>query len=218
MFEILFSYYEKSDGGYDTSKKLELKKVLGKNKDVSLDSVAKFIFSQLSRRDIFICGTQIFEYKMCELNFKESKDGVVIKNKKFTFDGGVVDVSGIDVADNEIVETKVAKKPQVSKVSTVKVIREEVFGLDIPGPSPFKSLTKGKSYRIVKEYDLSGDYVVISDNNMELKVSCVYFSAVPQGIKYDGPVYGLDEAQNTQGNIVYGGEIVQTEMAAMPRR
>lgn len=44
---------------------------------------------QLARRDIFVSGVEVFELSKKPISFRESDGGVVIKNKKFTFDHSV---------------------------------------------------------------------------------------------------------------------------------
>ena len=42
--------------------------------------------SQLARRDIWVVDVDILEFKRQKINFRETKGGIVIKNKKFSLD------------------------------------------------------------------------------------------------------------------------------------
>lgn len=90
-YEITYLFHErKEDGSYDTTNKKELKKKVGTGfDDTPLEKVAASVLSQLSRRDIWVVDVKVFELVKKEINYKESKDGrgIVLKNKKFSFDG-----------------------------------------------------------------------------------------------------------------------------------
>jgi len=45
--------------------------------------------AQLARRDLWVISVKIYEYKKQELTFRETKGGIVIKNKKFSLDQGI---------------------------------------------------------------------------------------------------------------------------------
>ena len=55
--------------------------------------------TQFARRDILITDVEIFELSKNKISFKESKGGIIIKNKKFLFDGGGTEDSTIIVED-----------------------------------------------------------------------------------------------------------------------
>lgn len=222
MFEIVFSYYEKNESGYDTSNKLEMKKILGKKKEVSLEEVASYILGQLSRRDIFIFDTQPFEYARRPLTFKETNGGILLKNKKFSL-GNTNNLTSVDVEEELGEEEKTVVRKKANSVpakNNIVSLREEVFGLDIDGDFKISGLTKGKKYKIVSETKL-GDYVVVNDRNMEQKVSSVYFGSPTQGIVFDGEVYIPPDNEINSAKIIYGGELVNMgddAMKALPRR
>jgi hypothetical protein len=84
-FEVHFHYHErKSPGQYDQETNKVLKKVLGEvTEDIPLENLASFILSQMARRDIFVHNIEIFEIVKKKITFRETKDGIAIKNKKF---------------------------------------------------------------------------------------------------------------------------------------
>lgn len=55
--------------------------------------------TQFARRDIIVTDVEIFELSKNKVSFKESKGGIIIKNKKFLFDGGGTEDSTIIVED-----------------------------------------------------------------------------------------------------------------------
>lgn len=85
-FELKYFYFDKIDGDYDTDNLKEMKKKIGQPfDDTPLDKVASQIISQFARRDILVQDVEIVELKKVKINFKETKDGVIIKNKKYSF-------------------------------------------------------------------------------------------------------------------------------------
>jgi hypothetical protein len=86
-YEVLFSYNEKKDNGYDSENVKTLKKVVGKaTEDTPLEHLAALIFRQFARRDVMVFDVEIYEYTKKRISFKENKDGILLKNKKFSFD------------------------------------------------------------------------------------------------------------------------------------
>lgn len=88
-FECCYHYHEKVDGEYNKEETKTFKKKVGDPfDDVPLEKIAASIMAQMARRDIWIIDVEIFELSKKQVSFKESKGGIIIKNKKFSFDGG----------------------------------------------------------------------------------------------------------------------------------
>jgi len=88
-YEVIYKYHEKDESGnYKKDEIKELKKKIGTAyEDVTLEKLASVIMSQLARRDVWILpDVEIYEYKKVKINFRETKGGIVIKNKKFELD------------------------------------------------------------------------------------------------------------------------------------
>jgi hypothetical protein len=88
-YEVIFKYHEKkTEGtGYDVESVKTFKKVVGKaTEDTPLEQLAKLVFGQMARRDVWVVDAEIYEYTKKKISFKETKDGVLLKNKKFSFD------------------------------------------------------------------------------------------------------------------------------------
>jgi hypothetical protein len=88
-YEVIYRYHEKDDSGnYNKEVVKEMKKKIGDAyEDVPLEKLASAIMSQLARRDIWcLPEVEIYEYKKSKISFRETKGGIVIKNKKFELD------------------------------------------------------------------------------------------------------------------------------------
>ena len=91
-FEVTYHYKESTEIAGEYSEDLLTKTVkIGKYKeDVSLDVLAGKIIAQLARRNILIVDIDIIEYAPKKVSYKETSSGILIKNKKFSFDSGAV--------------------------------------------------------------------------------------------------------------------------------
>lgn len=87
-YEVCFKYYERLEtGDYNKDEAKEFKRKIGDPfEEITLEKLASVIMSQLARRDVWITGVNVFEYKKQEITFRETKGGIVIKNKKFMLD------------------------------------------------------------------------------------------------------------------------------------
>lgn len=87
-FECTYHYHEKVDGEYNREEKKTFKKKVGDPfDDIPLEKLAASIMAQMARRDIWIVDVEIAELSKKAISFKETKGGIIIKNKKFSFDG-----------------------------------------------------------------------------------------------------------------------------------
>ena len=90
-YELIFHYKEaESPGVYKDEIKNKSYKIGKVTEDVGLDVLAGKILAQLARRSILIVDVEIYEYAKKKLNYRETNDGIVLKNKKFSFDSGVI--------------------------------------------------------------------------------------------------------------------------------
>lgn len=123
-YEITFVYHEKNeDGKPDMENSSTFTKSVGKrNEEVPLEKVGAIILGQMARRDVYISNVHIFEYVKREVSFKETKAGIVIKNKKFNFD----QLSGELKVENEEPQLP----PQLPPSSQRKIV------LDLPEEEP----------------------------------------------------------------------------------
>jgi hypothetical protein len=86
-FECRFNYHEKVDGEYNKDEIKNFSRKIGDPlEDVALERLAAAIMGQYARRDIWILSVEVFEISKKPVSFKETKGGIVLKNKKFMFD------------------------------------------------------------------------------------------------------------------------------------
>ena len=98
-FEVLYKYHEKKESGigYNMKEQLEMKKRVGKSyDDTSYQKLAVAIMGQLARRDIMVVDVDIVEFVKKEINFREAKNGIVIKNKKYLFNDTDTELEEVD--------------------------------------------------------------------------------------------------------------------------
>ncbi len=163
-FEVQFKYHEKKEeGGYNTEEVKTLKKTIGKQTDeVGLEDVAKVVFGQLARRDIWVVDAEIFEFTKKKVSFRENKDGIVIKNRKFSFDiGGALQYQDLapepgQLQPHEIQQIQQGGGTQMKAlVPMTKPVRFEIYDPhpDVARIAAAKKLpfTLGKRYPIFEE-------------------------------------------------------------------
>jgi hypothetical protein len=102
-FEITYYYKEATEvaGTYEEEVLMKTSKIGKFDEDVSLDILAGKIMAQLARRNILIVDIEIFEYTKKKINYKETDSGILIKNKKFSFDSGAM-VTATSEEDEEL--------------------------------------------------------------------------------------------------------------------
>jgi hypothetical protein len=99
-YEVSYQFYERTEDGYNRDEVKVFKKKVGDPfDDVSLEKLAGAIMAQLARRDVWIVDVEVFELSRKPISFKEAKGGIILKNKKFLFDGGGEDSSSVIVQD-----------------------------------------------------------------------------------------------------------------------
>lgn len=139
-FEIVFKYYEclEDEIDYDKSKVLTYTKNLGDIfEDVSLEMLASMVFTQLARRDIFVFDLEIFELVKKKISYKQSKNNILIKNKKFGFSGDTIVVQEIEQPNllsckqESEVDNNMAQLKQVFSAVTAPV-----YAVPVPAPAP----------------------------------------------------------------------------------
>tara|TARA_Y100000034_G_scaffold106329_1_gene134951 strand:+ start:2175 stop:2891 length:717 start_codon:yes stop_codon:yes gene_type:complete len=88
-YEVTYKYYEKAERGYKTEEEKDLKAKIGDPfEEVPMEKLAAAIMAQFARRDIMVFDADIVELTRKPIKFKETKGGVILKNKKYSFDQG----------------------------------------------------------------------------------------------------------------------------------
>ncbi len=212
-FLVTIKYHPKLENGkfeYDMDQEKEKSFKIGeKEEETSQEKLAIAILKQLSRRDVLVKEVEVVEFIKKTLKVRESKNGIIIGHKKYSFD----DVKNLDsVHIEEIDSNNISNVPSQQAIQAnisqpqvpqnlnpiFNVIREEYFE---PDPAyqkynqQFKQmgLTIGKKYKIIKEIGtptLSGGidvikYKVINDTNGKIDVPIQHFTAIPTGTQLD---------------------------------
>lgn len=229
-YEVIYTYHEKVDGSYNKEETKTTKKKVGDPfDDVPMEKLASSIMGQLARRDIFVVGVEVFELSKKKVSFRETDNGVVIKNKKFSFDQVTGDFTVRDAEEqptqqptpivhpHEALATNQRKELAVSGengVSTSKAIDYVVY---IPEPQQIPEvakkgfkLTVDKKYAVYsKQSSIQGDILTIRDDvNREIKISDKYF--VPGNIQLfaDNELrFSETQKQREGGNLFWGGAV-----------
>jgi hypothetical protein len=226
-YEVVFSYKESGDspGQYSEEIKKKTCKIGKTTENVSLESLAARIMSQLARRNILIVDVEIYEYAKKQLKYRESADGIVIKNRKFSFaSGAVVELDSDESLEEEDDDFKPVPSPSKdladrscpikraelkNLVPSKRVLRYEVYE---PEPlSEFKAKQKGLKFTVGKKYPVYSEeslgtsvlYKTTDDSGREVTVGAEYFVAVGTGLvmQDEGPKYVGAENQKEEINL-----------------
>jgi hypothetical protein len=211
-YEIIYSFHPKDEeGSYKKDEVKELKKKLGEPfEDVLLDKLASTIMSQLARRDIWIFDVKIYELVKREISFRETKGGIVIKNKKFLLDGEM----NIVVQEMDEVPAKpqnglvnIAAQPNGGMINLAgpqrpqRPIKWVALDPDLPNLDKVKSsglaFTPDKRYPVFSESTHPKKfgvmiYVMMDDNKREVTLEDTYFLNADQ-ILQQGFVSSVDQ-------------------------
>lgn len=208
-FEIIYTYHERLDtGGYNTEEKKEMKRKVGEPyEDVSLEKLASMMMAQMARRDVWITDAVVYEYTKKQITFRETKGGLIIKNKKFLLDNE----SNI-VAEEIPVEIRAA--PAVSPIQIVPCAthpHEQLAPANQPLGRPLKFVTfapnplqmqevqkKGlrftddRKYPVFREFPDPRDkiggsmaYTTVDDLQRQVDISELYFVPAQVGLLGD---------------------------------
>jgi hypothetical protein len=213
-YEITFYHKEKDKetGEYNESGTFK-KRVGDPYEDTPIENLASVILRQLARRDILVENVEIFEITKKKINFKESKSGIVIKNKKFGLDDTFevkAENTETHVINNNTEEEAFTYTNVVQPDSVRRSIKRMAY---VPEPQQhiklLKSgtkLTQNKSYDIFKIQQhpvlpATEIYLVIDDNGKEKNVSDEYFVPKAQ-LEEDTNDFGLsDDGLNWKGTV-----------------
>lgn len=203
-YEVIFSYKESAGrpGEYAEEVKKKTCRIGKATDDVPLESLAGKIMSQLARRNVLIVEVEIFEYAKKKVGYRESSDGIVLKNKKFSFaSGSVVETDGFE---EEVAEEEFRPMPSPSreladrscpvarnKSPSRRAIRHEIYE---PEPlSDFKAKQKGLKFTMGRRYPIYSEnsmgttilYKTTDDAGRDVEVSSEYFMAVGSGLSME---------------------------------
>ena len=237
-YEVIYSYHEKVDGNYNKDEVKTIKKKVGDPfEDVPLEKLASVVMGQLARRDIFVASVEVFELSKKSISFRESDGGVVIKNKKFTFDHSVgfsvQDLSVACVGNSTYPHEQVEKREiypheqlAIQKQTTGKPrkpISTVVFSPELPMLHEIKTkgykLTVDKKYPVyAKSGSIQGEiYTIVDDLSREIKISDKYFIQAPVGLIGDNEVNFSETQKDREGGKLFWGNASQENMPNIRR-
>lgn len=229
-YEVVFRYKESGEslGSYKDEINTKSYKIGKVTEDVGLEVLAAKIMSQLARRNILIVDVEIYEYAKKKLSYRETADGIVLKNKKFSFDSGtVVATEEFEGEGDEFKPLPTPSKDLADKSCPIvqsrttqgrRAIRYELFE---PEPlSLHKAQQKGLKFTVGKKYPIYSEssigstvvYKTTDDKGRDVDVSSEYFMALGAGLiqQDDGPTYVGAENQKEEINL--WGNYESTEM------
>ena len=148
-FEIVFKYYECLEDGidYDKSNILSYTKNLGNIfEEVSLEKLASMILTQLARRDVFVFDVEVFELVKKKISYKQSKNNILIKNKKFGFSGETIVVQEIE--ESNLLSCKQESEVDNNFVAQLKqIIKSNASAAHAPAAAPAAAPVPSKSLK-----------------------------------------------------------------------
>lgn len=220
-YELVFHYKEVGEkpGIYNEEIKNKSYKIGKVTEDVNIELVAGKILSQLARRNILIVDVEIYEYAKKKISYRETTDGIVIKNKKFSFDSSSVALVEEFTEDEPIEDFKNIPSPSKdladrscpikAKNLVKRAIKQEIYDPDPIGQQKVAQkglkFTPGKKYSIYSEESLGSTviYSTIDDSGREVKVGSEYFIAIGVGLSQEdeGPKYVGAESQKDEINL-----------------
>lgn len=134
-FAVEYFYYDRmEDGSYNKEELKSMKRKVGDPlDDTPLETLASKVLAQLARRDIWIYDVKIYEYKKIEITFKETKGGIILKNKKYT-----LDIVSHDLESNDLQVSP--QPPQLSpqQIQQLQALQLQASQLNAGLPVPEK--------------------------------------------------------------------------------
>lgn len=226
-YEVIYSYHERIDGVYNKDETKTLKKKVGDPfEEIHLEKLASTIMGQLARRDIFVVGVEVFELAKKKISFRETDNGVVIKNKKFSFDKATGDFSVHDVPDPSQVENHVQIQQTNQKFmypheqmainkqsggSSRRAIDVMVFSPELPMIHEVKTkgfkLTVDKKYQIFsRKSSITGEILsIVDDQDREIQISDKYFIPANVSLIADKELNFSEKSKDKDGGNLFWG-------------
>jgi len=189
-YEVIYHYKEKLNGEFSEETKTYKKRIGDPYEELPPEKLASVIFGQLARRDIYVKDVEIYEITKKKIKFKETTNGIILKNKKYSFDENFEPTFSCEVDEEEKTIEKVesstalANPPKQEKNEELnRIIKKMTF---VPEPQQQIDLLKRgikltpeKDYNIYKiEKGLNGVseiYTILDDRGNKQQVSDLCF-------------------------------------------
>jgi hypothetical protein len=212
---------------YNKDETKTLKKKVGDPfEEIHLEKLASTIMGQLARRDIFVVGVEVFELAKKKISFRETDNGVVIKNKKFSFDKTTGDFSVQDIPDPSQVENHVQiqqtnqkfvyphEQMAINKQSgspSRRAIDTMVFSPELPMIHEVKTkgfkLTVDKKYQVFsRKSSVTGEILsIVDDQDREIQISDKYFIPANVSLIADKELNFSEKSKDRDGGNLFWG-------------
>ena len=201
-YECILHYYEEvSKGEYNKEEsKTKSIKIGSPYEDIPAEVLAGKLMAQLARKNMLIFDIEIFEFAKKKISYKETNDGILIKNRKFNFDDDTTifnSVNSVQSEDEEVIEKVVVPNitaktinPSVSSPPKLdRPIRYEIFSPDDPlllnsYRSEKMPFTLNQKYPIYSEKPAGNDirlgmnYIVKDDKGDKRTVNDKFFTPI----------------------------------------
>lgn len=225
-YEIKYFYKEELETKGQYSEEIKEKKVKVGDpwEEIPLENVAGKIMSQLARRNILIVDVEIFRLAKEKVSFRNTEDGIVIKNKKFKFDDGPTLVVEEENTNQLVVQQKnqpnrnLPAPPPESQVNlSRRVLRYETFDAQHPvvaAKARVGKFTLNKKYPIYEEITkglpplTTAFYKTVDDTGREVEINAECFTVITNPkLNFEGLVGGQDRDPGIP--LSYGGTVDQ---------
>lgn len=218
-YEVVYHYHPKSeDGRWLEDQKENLKIEVGAPfEDVSREKLVSAIMFQMARRDILIFDVEIWELKKTKISFKESKGGIILGTKKYTFDGVNITFQELSPAPTAppqaqlpVPQAQAARLPAVPPTNNSRPIKWVT--LDPDEPNIMKIKTSGLAFLPGKRYPVFAEkahpkklgvmiYTMLDENKREVPVTDEYFLNADQLLQR-----GFRDTVDKEPSLSYGRE------------
>jgi hypothetical protein len=221
-FEVLYHYHERlEEGGYDKDEAKTFKKKVGDPYDeVPLERLAGAVMAQLSRRDVWITDVEVFEYSKKRITFRETKGGIVLKNKKFLVDqDAILVVQDIVEVPAQAPAESVARGFHPHNGTQLRPTKWVTFSPELPMLAEVKQkglrFTVDKRYPVFKEdvAPLGSVYLTVDDAGREQRISDKYFIPAEVNLVLDKEVgFSENVAKREGGKLRWDGMVEDPNM------
>ena len=230
-YEIKYFYKEADEtpGSYKEEILSRISKLGKFDEEIPIEQVAGKIMAQLARRNVLIVDIEICEYAKNKIKYKETENGIFIKNKKFSFESGAAitaefyedeelerileDKNLLEKIKKSIGITQQEKHPgtmiSVPKISTnKKALRLEIYDPEVPARHKVEQkgykLTLGKKYPIYEEKSMGAGlltYMTKDDRGREAEISSECFIVPPMGLSHNADEYRYVGAEKEKKDV-----------------
>lgn len=233
-YECILHYHEEiSKGEYNKEEtKTKSIKIGSPYDDIPLEMLAGKIMAQLARRNMLVIDVEIFEFAKKKISYKETEDGILIKNKKFGFDDDRIISNSLNVSFAEEEVSQAAPVPQIERKALpvnsseinkkMRPIRYEIFN---PMEPYFINMYKDKkmAFTLNKKYPiftetaagsdiLSGmNYLTEDDRGVRRTVNDKFFTPIVNLSGFEDPI-------SEQQDIRLSGNFIEDAQEVILRR